>query len=228
VANPDRTELENALAHRFTRSELLEQALTHSSLADPGGGGTNERLEFLGDRVLGLVVAEMLVERFPDEDVGPLARRHVALVRRETLAGVARSTPIAESLKLSAGEESAGGRTNDALLADGCEAVIAALYLDGGLPAAAGFIRRHWADRMERAAGKAPVDAKTALQEWAQARGLAVPVYAELAREGSAHAPQFRVSVSVSGLGIAEGTGSSKRTAEQQAAQALMIQAADQ
>ena len=225
MSKADRKALEKALAHRFTRGEILEQALTHSSLADPGGGGTNERLEFLGDRVLGLIVAEMLIERFPNEDVGPLARRHVALVRREALAEVARTTPIAEALKLSTGEESAGGRTNDALLADGCEAVIAALYLDGGLPAAAGFIRRHWADRMERAAEKAPVDSKTALQEWAQARGLAVPVYAELARDGSAHAPQFRISVTVSGLGVAEGTGSSKRAAEQQAARALMTRA---
>ena len=212
-----------ALGHRFRQPDLLLRALTHASVARTREGRrrSNERLEFLGDRVLGLVVADVLLERFPDEDEGALARRHAELVRRETLARVAEAIDIAGHIVMSHGEEDAGGRQNPSLLADTCEAVIAALYLDGGLPAAAGFIRRHWQGLVEEDP-MPPKDAKTALQEWAQGHGHELPEYREVGRTGPAHAPTFTVEARVEGLPAASGTGPSKRTAEQEAAEALL------
>ncbi|NNG05151.1 MAG: ribonuclease III, partial [Inquilinus sp.] len=180
-----------------------------------------ERLEFLGDRVLGLIVAEWLLERFPDEPEGALARRHTDLVRRETLAEIARGIELGRHLILSAGEAEYGGRENEAILADGCEAVIAARYLDGGLEAARRFVRSAFAEVIDRHL-RPPLDAKTALQEWVQARGLPLPDYTTVSRSGPDHKPEFEVQVTIKGLPPAVGSGSSKRIAERRAAAAML------
>ena len=211
--------LSEALGHRFAHRDLLIEALTHKSAA--GCGNANrfgyERLEFLGDRVLGLIIADILLKRFPDEDEGSLAPRFAALVRREALAEVALKIDLARHLVLAPGEEKSGGRSNSGLLADACEAIIAALYLDAGLETASRFIVRYWGPLMA-ATDKPPRDAKTRLQEWAQERKLRLPVYQTLAREGPPHSPIFTVRVSVEGHPPAEATGRSKRAAEQDAA----------
>ena len=216
--------LETALAYSFTSSELLTLALTHSSMAKSRAerDQTNQRLEFLGDRVLGLVVAGMIYEQFPHEEEGAMARRHTALVRKETLARVAGDLGIADHILLSPSEEETGGRDNAALLADTCEAIIAALFLDGGLGTAEAFIRRHWTDLMAEDI-KPPKDAKTALQEYAQAKGLKLPTYHEVSREGPPHDPVFTIEVSIENGDVHTGQGSSKRQAEQKAASALLL-----
>jgi len=165
-----------ALGHRFEHVELLQEALTHPSARARRGGPKRgyERLEFLGDRVLGLIIAELLWRRFPDEAEGALTRRHTSLVRRETLTGIAKEIGLGTHILLSAGEEAAGARANPSVLADVCEAVIAAIYLDGGLAAASSFVERAWEQRLTKL-GAPPRDPKTALQEWAQARGRALP-----------------------------------------------------
>lgn len=218
------------LGHEFTRPGLLDQALTHASSSGRQGGGrassgdggaSNERLEFLGDRVLALIVADMLLARFPEEDEGRIAQRHSALVRREALARVAGAIDLGVHLRLSRGEAATGGRNNPALLADAMEAVIAALYQDGGLEAARRFIEAHWRGLLEETP-EPPKDAKTELQEWAQARGLGLPEYREAARSGPAHAPSFTCEVSVAGYPSVAADGPSKRAAEQRAAEELL------
>lgn len=208
-----------ALGHEFTRRELLTEALTHPSAARRRGSARRgyERLEFLGDRVLGLIIAEMLWRRFPNEAEGELTRRQTDLVRRETLVEVARAIGLGSRLIVSAGENAAGVRDNPSVLADVCEAVVAALYLDGGLTAAANFVARWWEPRLA-AAFMPPRDPKTTLQEWAQARGLPLPIYETIATEGPAHRRRFTITVIVSGLPPATATGSSKRAAETAAA----------
>lgn len=226
-ATADLDELSRALGHSFARPELLREALTHPSINPENRGGARfgyERLEFLGDRVLGLVVAQWLLELYPAEAEGPLARRHTALVRRETLSTVAAGLDLGRYLLLSSGEDLAGGRDNPAILADACEAVIGALYLDGGLPAAERFIRRAFAS-VRRQDVAPPQDPKTALQEWAQARGKALPRYETVSRRGPDHDPVFEVRVVVEGLAPVVGSGSSKRIAAKEAA-ALMLQQA--
>ncbi len=222
----DITSLETSLGHRFAQPDLLKQSLVHSSMAHNRFARmlSNERLEFLGDRVLGLVIADLLFQRFPEEEEGTMARRHVALVRRESLTSVAHTIDLASHLVMSRGEEDSGGRQNPAILADACEAVIAALYLDGGIEAAGTFIRRYWIPLLLEDPDP-PKDAKTALQEWAQKRGLELPLYTEISREGPAHAPLFTVKVTVTGLGTKAASGASKRIAEQAAAGALLLQA---
>lgn len=215
-------ELSKALGHPFRQPAFLAEALTHPSVAGRAAHGY-QRLEFLGDRVLGLVVADLLFRRYPDDDEGALSRRHAALVRADTLADVAEAIDLGAYLALSAGEASAGARGNRALLADACEAVIGALYVDGGLAAAAAFIERHWSARL--AADEPARDAKTALQEWAQGRGLPLPDYRTLSRTGPDHAPLFTVEARVEGLTPATAEGPSKRAAEQAAA-ALLLAAA--
>lgn len=216
--------LARTLDYVFREPGLLKRALTHPSAAAKRKAGANdsyERLEFLGDRVLGLIVADMLLRRFPNESEGALARRHTALVRRETLADVAGDLEISRYLRLAKGEDEAGERNNPAILADACEAVIGALYLDGGLE----IVRRVVESALEpylNSAGTPPQDAKTALQEWAQARSLALPQYREVAREGPPHQPVFSIEVSVEGHPPERGEGRSKRTSEQSAAQALL------
>lgn len=215
--------LATRLDHHFADLELLREALTHASIAGQPGAcpRSNERLEFLGDRVLGLIVAHLLYTEFPREPEGALARRHAALVRREALARVAEAIDLGAFLHVSRGEEDAGGQRNPGLLADTCEAVIAAMYLDGGLEAARQFVVRHWQTMMGEAT-RPPKDPKTALQEWAQARSLPLPRYREVERRGPPHAPTFSVEVAVDGLQPTVASGASKRTAEQAAAEALL------
>lgn len=213
-----------ALGHRFERPELLAEALTHASAATrPARGGefSNERLEFLGDRVLALVIAEMLFEIFGRETEGALARRLAALTRKEALAEVGAALDLGRHLQMSRSEAETGGRAHPGMLADACEAVIGALYLDGGLAAASRLIRRCWAPLIG-ADSHPPQDAKTALQEWAQARGLPLPAYRVLETQGPAHSPLFNVEVRVEGHAPGTGNGRSKRAAEQEAALALL------
>jgi ribonuclease-3 len=219
--------LAQKLGHRFQNATLLRQALTHPSAAGPRAP-SYERLEFLGDRVVGLIIADLLFQRFPGEAEGALARRHAALVRRETLAEVAEALALGDHVIFARGEREAGTGDNPAILADAMEAVIGALYLDGGLAAARGFVVPFWTPLME-ADGTPPQDAKTALQEWAQGRGLPLPTYREVDRQGPDHAPRFTVEAAVEGEAPARGRGSSKRLAEQAAAEDLLarVTAAD-
>ncbi|MEM7221420.1 MAG: ribonuclease III [Pseudomonadota bacterium] len=214
------SDLAQRLGHDFAQPALLRQALTHPSTAD-GPTDSYERLEFLGDRVLGLIVADLLIARFPREPEGALARRLAALVRREALAEVARGLELGAHLALARPERQAGEDDNPALLADACEAVIGALYLDGGLKAARAFVEPLWRPRLE-ADARPPQDPKTELQEWAQGRGLPLPDYDEIGRSGPAHEPLFTVQVRVQGEAPEQGEGRSKRQAEQQAAERLL------
>ncbi|MGE5476957.1 MAG: ribonuclease III [Bacteroidales bacterium] len=217
-------ELAQRLGHRFADPNLLTQALTHPSVVHgraPRKATPYERLEFLGDRVLGLVVADMLFHRFPTEPEGALARRHAALVRREALARVAGIIGLPDALILSRGEEEAGGRHNPGLLADACEAVIGALFADAGFAKAQVFVQSMWTPLMDEAAAP-PKDAKTALQEWAQGRGKKLPVYTTVGMEGPPHDPTFKVSVEVEGVDTVTAQGASKRAAEQAAATQML------
>jgi ribonuclease-3 len=211
--------LEDALGHHFAKSDLLIEALTHPSAVRRRGISKRgyERLEFLGDRVLGLIIAELLWRRFPTEAEGELTRRQTHLVRREALAEVAQAVGLGDQLIVSPGEDAAGVRLNQSVLADVCEAVIAALYLDGGLVAAKRFVETRWARRLN-ALAEPPRDPKTSLQEWVQARGLPLPTYRTVATEGPAHRRRFTVTVDVEGLEPATASGSSKRAAETAAA----------
>lgn len=211
-------ELADRLGHRFARPELLVEALTHPSLAK---GAHNQRLEFLGDRVLGLVIAEALLSADDSAQEGALATRLNALVRKETCAEVAAELGIGAGLRMGRSEMLAGGRKKAALLGDAMEAVIAAVYLDGGFDAARRLILDAWGARIA-GANVVGRDAKTALQEWAQARGLQPPEYADLSREGPDHAPVFLVAARLANGCEAEGRASSKRAAQQAAAEALL------
>jgi ribonuclease-3 len=218
----DLAELETALGHRFADRTLLHLALTHAS-AGANRLDDNQRLEFLGDRVLSLVVADMLYQRFPREEEGALARRHAALVRQEALTEVARRIALGRYLRVAGGEAEGKGRDGAGALADGCEAVIAALYLDGGLDAAREFVAAAW-DALVAADHTPPRDAKTALQEWAQARGEPLPRYAIVGREGPDHEPLFTVTATVKDGRHATASGANKRAAEQAAAATLLGQ----
>jgi ribonuclease-3 len=220
----DLAELARTLGHEFKRPELLLEAMTHPSINPENRGGARfgyERLEFLGDRVLGLVIAQWLLELYPAEPEGAIARRHTGLVRRETLATIAAGLGLGRYLLLSTGEEVAGGRDNRAILADACEAVIAALYLDGGLEAAQRFIRTAFADAMRQDVAP-PLDPKTALQEWVQARGKPLPRYETISRRGPDHDPVFEVRVVVEGLEPVAASGPSKRAAAKEAAARML------
>jgi ribonuclease-3 len=225
VTRPERAdsleELAAVLGHEFADPGLLREALTHPSVTGESGVTSYERLEFLGDRVLGLVAAELLFARFPREPEGALALRQAALIRGEALAEVAREIGLGRHLILAKGEDEAGGRDNPAILADSCEAVIAALFLDGGLEAAARFIEERWRARAE-AQSHPPQDAKTALQEWAQGMGKPLPSYRTLAMEGPPHEPVFSVEVRLEGVAPVTARGLTKRAAEQAAAAALL------
>ena len=214
--------LEDRLGYRFRDPALLTHALTHASTTTDRLQ-SNERLEFLGDRVLGLVVAEMLFDTFPDEPEGDLGYRFTALARRESLARVAHDLRLGDEITMSDGERDTGGAAKDGLLANTCEAVIAVLYLDGGLDTAQTFIRRFWTPLL--AEDHHPrKDAKTALQEWAQAQGHALPRYKTLSQTGPDHQPIFQVEVQVGDLSPSAGKGASKRAAEQAAAAELLAQ----
>ena len=211
------------LGHDFSRPELLQRALTHGSISTTTRPD-NQRLEFLGDRVLGLTMAEALFSADRAATEGQLAPRYNALVKGETCAEIARQIGLGEVLKLGRSEMMSGGRRKEALLADAMEAVLAAIYLDGGFKAAQAVILRLWADRLARVEDDAR-DAKTALQEWAQAQGMSPPRYVQTARSGPDHAPEFEITVRLDDgrQAMASGKGT-KRSIEQAAAQALLEQ----
>lgn len=216
-------ELEKALGHRFKNQQLIEVALTHASMR--GGKAQksdNERLEFIGDRVLGLVMAEALIEQFPDASEGELARRFNRLVRGEACARVARAMGIGTHLILSDSEAGSGGRAKATILADAMEAILGAVFLDAGFDASRAVVRRLWGSQYDQQPTSAGPDAKSALQEWAQGQGLALPEYIEVNRKGPDHAPRFTSEVRISGCAPARGEGASKRSAEQAAARALL------
>jgi ribonuclease-3 len=220
----DRTALEERLGYQFADKALLERALTHISALS--GGPQNrtasyQRLEFLGDHVLGLVISDMLYRTFAKANEGELSRRLADLVRKETCAEVARAMDVGPALKLGNSESHAGGRLRVTILGDACEALIGAVFLDGGYGAAEELVARFWKERMLKPL-RPLRDPKTMLQEWAQARGLPTPAYRELARTGPHHDPEFRVAVALPDRPPAEGLGSSKRAAEQNAAAAML------
>ncbi|MGH7043919.1 MAG: ribonuclease III [Acetobacteraceae bacterium] len=213
---------ETLLGHRFARPELLREALTHRSAAPRRGhgSGSNERLEFMGDRVLGLVVAEWLVERFPREQEGELGRRLAHLVSQPVLAEVAEAIGLGAALTVSPGEARAGVTARATVRADALEAAIGALFLDGGIDCARQFVRQAWQAAMDSQINP-PRDPKTTLQEWAQKRGHPLPTYTIAECSGPAHAPRFTLIVSA-GPHTASGTATTRRAAEQQAAAALL------
>jgi ribonuclease-3 len=208
------------LGHEFADKKLLTEALTHRSAAGAKGIGSNERLEFVGDRVLGLVVAEWLLEKFPGEQEGELGLRLAALVSRPVLTGVAEANGLAELLAVAPGESKRGVRAQSNVLADALEALIGALFLDAGFAASRGFVRRIFAEVVERQFVP-PKDSKTALQEWVLKRGMKLPVYEVVEQSGPSHAPRFVIRVGV-GDAVASGEAGSKRAAEQAAALKLL------
>lgn len=218
--------LEQTLGHHFSDPELLNRALTHASAH---AVLSNERLEFLGDRVLGLIVAEKLHALYPGDAEGALALKFNALARGAACARAAEAAGLSAHIILANSERASGGRQKPAILSGACEAVIAALYLDGGMAAARGFVERYWQEMFETL-GADMRDAKTRLQEWAQAPsriqdgrgGGAAPVYTLIGREGPDHAPSFVVEAMVAGHAPERGTGNSKREAEQDAAAKLL------
>ena len=223
-------DLEARLDYKFRDPELAARALTHLSAATAGAKGRLEsyqRLEFLGDRVLGLAVAAMLYEAFPQASEGELSMRLATLVRRETCAEVASEWEVGPHVVLGPGEAQAGGRKKIAILSDIAESLIGAVFVEAGFDAARRLIARSWSARMN-AVVEPERDAKTAMQEWAQARALNAPTYVEIDRSGPPHAPQFTIQVSLEGFEPAQGSASSKRAAEQAAAQAFMARWAGQ
>jgi ribonuclease-3 len=215
--------LEIRIGYTFKEPGLAERALTHvSGVRGPHNPGASyQRLEFLGDHVLGLVISDMLFRAFPRANEGELSRRLAELVRKDACADVALGLDLGDAIKLGSSEARSGGRQRPTILGDVCESLIGAVFLDGGYAAAAEFIERFWRDRM-----LAPVrplrDPKTLLQEWAQGRGLPTPVYREVARTGPQHSPEFRVAVELPDKPPTEGSGRSKRAAEQAAAAAML------
>ncbi|RFD21137.1 ribonuclease III [Komagataeibacter melaceti] len=227
--------LEEHLGYHFVQPALLLQALTHRSAAHERNGGrrarqsaakrgvgSNERLEFMGDRVLGLLMAEWLLERFPDEQEGALGPRHAHLVSRTVLARIAQAMDLHAALDVAEHEARAGVRQTANVLADAVEAILGAIYLDGGLEPARGFVRRMWNDSIV-AQAHPPKDPKTALQEWVLGRGLALPQYRVVSSDGPSHAPRFVIAVDVQGK-TGQGVAGSKRAAESEAASDLLRQ----
>lgn len=215
--------LEERIGYTFADKALLERALTHVSAIAGSKHRVNsyQRLEFLGDHVLGLAVSDMLYRAFPNAEEGELSRRLADLVRRETCADVGQAMDLGPLMILGPSEAHGGGRKRAAMLADTCEALIGAVYLDGGFESAARLIERYWQERM--LTPTRPLrDSKTMLQEWAQGQGLPVPIYREIERTGPHHKPEFRVVVEVLQKEPAEGVGRSKRAAEQAAAAAML------
>jgi ribonuclease-3 len=214
-------ELEERIGHAFSNRALLREALTHGSALDGGKERRSyDRLEFLGDRVLGLIVAERLFKDYEGHEEGDLAPLFNTLVNRHACARAARAAKLGDAVILSPSEEASGGRGKEAILADICESIIAALYIDGGMVAARTFVTRYWGDAFE-VAGEAPRDAKTALQEWAASkkRGLS---YAVIEQSGPEHAPKFIVEARVDGFSATRGEGGSKREAQRAAALAFL------
>ncbi len=215
--------LETALGYHFRSREVLDRALTHASTrTELVRDEDNERLEFLGDRVLGLAVAELLIERDPKATEGALARRFNRLVRREACARVGRAVGLGSVLLLSVAEDDSGGRDKDTILGDATEALLAAIFLEAGYGVVRDVVRRLWAPLLDGLPDTV-ADAKSMLQEWAQGQGLPLPNYVEIAREGPDHAPQFTTEVRIDGKKPARGIGTNKRAAEQAAASAVLV-----
>jgi ribonuclease III len=210
--------LEQRIGYSFQNKSLLTLALTHPSITDQPN---NQRLEFLGDSILGAVVAHILYDMFPDEPEGALARRLAGLIRGETLTHIAKELQLGKALIFGLSEQQAEGHNKASNLEDALEALIGAIYLDGGMAAAEAFIRPRWSELAQRIIS-APKDAKTTLQEWAQGRGLPIPSYRIIDNSGPAHAPVFTIEVLVEGQPPAQAQGSSKRAAEQDAAKQLL------
>ena len=213
--------LQQHLGYQFRNEALLRLALTHRSLAREGVDISNQRLEFLGDSVLGLTIAEMLYARYPNEAEGDLSKRLVSLVNGEQLARIARTMQLGELIAMSSGEEEQGGRENPSNLEDACEALLGAIYLDGGIEAARSIVERYWGEQAN-AMTSPPKDAKTALQEWAQARGLPLPEYALISSDGPSHAPNFVIEVRVAGQEAMRAEAGVKKQAERLAAEKLL------
>ncbi len=220
----DREQLEQRLGYAFKNPALLTRALTHSSAVAPSRRTSEsyQRLEFLGDRVLGLVVAHMLSDRMPKSNEGELSRTLNSLVRKETCARVARKLGLGSFVRLGESEARTGGADKDAILGDVCEAVIGAIYADGGLDPAFTFVSRMFGDNLDVTQARR-ADAKTALQEWAQGQGLEPPSYTETSRSGPDHAPIFTISVSVRGYEPITASGTSKKLAEHLAAEKFLL-----
>lgn len=215
--------LEKRLGYEFTDFANLERALTHASVRKKADNNFHyQRLEFLGDRVLGLAVAELLYEKFPDANEGELSLRLNALVKGKTLAAIADDLELHDFIRTGGDLKELTGKRMQSVRADVLEALIASIYLDGGLEAAVGFIKRFWRERLDTA-GEARRDSKTALQEWAHSARLGTPRYRELERSGPDHDPVFTVMVQVKSKPDATGRGRSKRIAEQAAARAMLI-----
>jgi ribonuclease-3 len=216
--NPLQT-LETALGYHFTRRDLLEEALVHASASEINGQASLERLEFLGDRVLGLIIAGLLLDRFPDENEGQIALRHGTLVSHNSLVQVASALSLGDYIQVQPGVVNSAGELPASILEDAMEAVIGAIYRDGGLDAARPVIESGWISLLT---ATPPRDAKTELQEWVQARGLPLPEYRTLSTEGPAHMPVFTVQVMVHGIAPEQAEGRSKRIAERAAARKLV------
>lgn len=217
----DLATLESTLAYSFRDKRLLELALTHRSLTQNNQGASNQRLEFLGDAVLGLAIADMLYALYPTEPEGDLSKRLVSLVNGEQLAAIAKTMQLGDYLFMSSGEIEQGGRENPSNLEDALEALLGAVYRDSGFDAARDLIHRFWKPHAE-AAKAPPKDAKTALQEWAQGRGLQLPEYTVISAEGPSHAPQFVIEVRVEGHTPARAEAGIKKHAERLAAEKLL------
>jgi ribonuclease-3 len=226
LPKPRKTALQHLsarLGHAFSDPALLRLALTHSSArAGAKPNEDNERLEFLGDRVLGLAIAEILAERFPHAREGELARWFNHLVRAETCAEIAQEWELGDFIVMSGGEAGSGGRRKKTILANTCEAVLGAVFADGGYEAARAVVQRFWEKQLDALDLAAP-DAKSLLQEWAQGRRLPLPRYLEVAREGPDHAPLFTAEVQIEGIAPERGKGANKREAEQAAALAMLM-----
>jgi ribonuclease-3 len=211
--------LQSAIGYDFSDENLLETALTHPSAA--GKSDSYQRLEFLGDRVLGLVVASFLYRRFPDDAEGDMAKRFSALVDGPMCAAIARRTGLGPYIRFSEAEHASGSRDNDNILADVIESLIGAAFLDSGFQESEALVQRLWGDTLlERI--EPPVDPKTALQEWSQARALGLPEYALVSRSGPDHAPSFEISVRIEGKDAVTASGLSRRAAEKEAARAML------
>ncbi len=212
---------EATIGYTFTDPALLRKALFHPSALPPGEGLDFERFEFLGDRVLGLVVASWLLEKYPKADEGELAKRFIGLVRKEALLAIAGDISLEKAMKIKHEQSTSQQKRLETLLADGCEALIGAIYLDGGFASAQSFIYSHWESLLHNCP-EPPQSPKSRLQEWAQGQGKKHPIYTVVESSGPAHSPLFIVEVSVEGLETAQGEGSSKRLAEAEAAQNLL------
>jgi len=212
-------DLENNIKYKFKNKKLLEVAITHSSVQS--SHYNNERLEFLGDRVLGLAISDLLYKKFNHEDEGSLAKRHTALVKREALSNVAEKINMESFIKVSSSEYKSGGTKKKTILSNAIEAVIGAIYLDSGYETAYEFIKEFWDDMLE-AQEAPPEDAKSRLQEWAQGKSFKLPTYKVIGKSGSDHSPEFEIEVFVETLGSASAKAESKKRAEKLAAEKLL------